>query len=389
MDGWRNWDFHSGDWAWYLFLLIPVAIAGVFWIQRRHTGSFIYGNTLAIREVASDWLGAAWWLPGLLRIAALIVLVIAIARPQKPNLRVVTTEGVDVVIALDMSASMNAVDKSGREIANQQQSYGKDPHNRFDVARELLVEFIKSRAESGDRVGLIIFGAGAYLKYPLTTDYNRAISDIQQLTLDDGRRDGDDIDACLNDCTISGAMTTIGDALKRAFLRLRDSQARDRSIIVITDGDDRGSRMGPKYVAEFIRDWGRELDNETGQENRPIPVYTFLVGGGEHTYMPEVHRATNAIRRTHQGLTRYRPVTGQFPANPQLLAEIASLTGGESYHSYDEEEFREHFERLEKTVYERTVTNFPEERFMHLVWFALGLLLLEALLRLTVLRKFP
>ncbi|MFT7624332.1 MAG: Ca-activated chloride channel family protein, partial [Myxococcota bacterium] len=259
-----GWDFASG-WAFYLFLLLPIAAWGVFWRSRRHVGSFTFGNTLALREVRGNWLGSIWWLPGALRLGALTLLVIALARPQKPNRRVVTTEGVDVVIALDMSASMNAVDKSRDEIEDIQVRKAEDPANRFELAQELLVNFIKGRAENGDRVGLILFGMGAYLKYPLTTDYRRAIRDIRSLKLDDGRRNSDDMEACLNDCTISGAMTTIGDALRRGFLRLRDSKARDRSIILITDGDDRGSKMGPKYVAEYIRDWGRQVNAETGK----------------------------------------------------------------------------------------------------------------------------
>jgi Ca-activated chloride channel family protein len=383
-----GWDFASG-WAFYLFLLLPIAAWGVFWRSRRHVGSFTFGNTLALREVRGNWLGSIWWLPGALRLGALTLLVIALARPQKPNRRVVTTEGVDVVIALDMSASMNAVDKSRDEIEDIQVRKAEDPANRFELAQELLVNFIKGRAENGDRVGLILFGMGAYLKYPLTTDYRRAIRDIRSLKLDDGRRNSDDMEACLNDCTISGAMTTIGDALRRGFLRLRDSKARDRSIILITDGDDRGSKMGPKYVAEYIRDWGRQVNAETGKPNRPIRVYPFLIGGGQHTYMPDTAPFTNRLRKTNSGLTVYRPVTGQFPVNPDLLAEIANLTGGKSFHSYDEEAFREAFADLEKTVYKRTVTNFPDERFMAFAWWAMLLLLAEFMLRLTVLRKFP
>ena len=381
-------DIHS-PWAWYLALFIPLAIWGGFWWQRRRTGTLKYGNTLALRHVAGAGIGGFWWLPSLLRVLALVFLTMALTRPQKPNRRVVTTKGVDVVIALDMSASMNAVDKSGTEIDRVQRGEGRDPKSRFEVARELLIHFIKARAEAGDWVGLVIFGQGAYVKYPLTTDYRRAIKDIRQLKLDDGRRNSDQMDACLNDCTISGAMTTIGDALKRGFLRLRDSGARDRSIILITDGDDRGSKMGPKYVAEYIRDWGRKVDEKSGKPRRPIPIYTFLVGGGDHTYMPEIHPFSNQIRKHAGGLTVYSRRSGDFPANADLLAEIAQLTGGNAFQSYDEGEFRKHFEDLEKTVFERTVTNFPEERFMLFAQLALLMLLIEALLRLTVLRKFP
>lgn len=382
-----QWDYAS-PWAFYLILLIFPATWGALWFQRKRTSAMTYGNTLALRKVPGALLDKLWWIPGGLRIATLILLVVAIARPQKPNRRVVTTEGVDVVVCLDVSASMNAVDNTANAI-KEAHSKGVEPNNRFEVARELLIDFIKNRADNGDRISLVMFGHGAYLKFPLTTDYRRAITDIKDIILDDGRRNTDDMEACMNNCTVSGAQTTIGDALQRAFLRVRDSKARDRSIILITDGEDKGSKIGPKYIAEYIRDWGRQVDAKTKKSRRPIPIYTFLIGGGQQTWMPDVNPFNNRVARSGTGLKRYRNVQGQFPANAELLGDIAKMTGGQAFRSYDEESFREHFKSLEQTIYKRTVSNFPEERFMPLVWLALALLLLEAFFRLTVMRKFP
>jgi len=379
----------ASSWAWYLMLLVFPAAWGALWWQQRRTAAFLYGNTLALRQVPSGWLSRLWWLPGALRVACIATLVVAIARPQEPNRQVVSTKGVDIVVCLDMSASMNAVDMSGDQINNIQME-GDNPNNRFDVARELLIEFIKNRAEAGDRIALILFGGGAYLKFPLTNDYRRAIQDIKELRLDDGRRTRDDVEACMNDCTISGAMTTIGDALKRGFLRLRDTKGKDRSIILITDGDDRGSKTAPKEVARFLADWANEEEPETGEKlHRPIPIYTFLVGGGEQTWMPKVDPFSLRRERIAGGLLRYRRAEGQYPANPGLLAEIAGVSGGQSYQSYNEEDFREHFKNLEETVYKRQITNFPTELFTPWLMVALGFLLFELLLRLTLLRKFP
>ena len=389
----HSWTTQS-PWAYYLLLLVPLAAFGTFWWQRKRAGSLIFGNTLALREVRSDWVGSwGWAIPGALRIGVLVFLALAISRPQKPNRRVVTTRGVDVVIALDMSASMNAVDRSIGEISDIQSREGRNPKNRFDVARDLIVDFIGKRAESGDRVGLIIFGYGAYVKFPLTTDYRRAVKDIRRLRLDDGRRNRShdheqELEACMNDCTISGAQTHIGDALSRSFLRVRDSKATDRSIILITDGEDKGSEFGPKYIAEYIRDWSEEIDEETKRPRRPIPIYTFLIGGGEHTYTPRIGMFNNEITKSRSGLYQYEDARGRFPANSELLDEIAKITGGASFHSYDETAFRKHFEDLEKTVYKRSVTNFPDERFMHWAWLAFLLLCAEISLRL-LWRKFP
>ena len=199
--------YHS-KWAFLLFLLVPLAAAGIFWLQRRRTGSFVFGNTHALRAVPGGFWGKLHWLPGVLRVLALVALVVAIARPQKPNRKVIQSEGVDVVVALDMSASMNAVDKSAAEI-RAVQADERNPQNRFEVATQMLTEFIGNRATAGDRVGLVIFGEGAYLKYPLTTDYRRAIKDIQDLTLDDGQRDPEAPEMCHNECTINGGATAI------------------------------------------------------------------------------------------------------------------------------------------------------------------------------------
>ncbi len=381
-------QFHS-PWAFALLALVPAAVFGQLWYQRRRTGTFVYGNTHTLREVSSGALGAIFWVPAVLRVLALVALVVAIARPQKPNRKVITSEGVDVMIALDMSASMNAVDKGLGEIATIQAG-GKNPNNRFNVARELLIAFIRNRAEAGDRVGLVLFGEGAYLKFPLTTDYRRAIKDIKDLVLDSGVRDQDAQEVCKNDCTISGAETRIGDALKRAFLRLRDSTGREKTVILITDGADKGSEMAPKYVAEYIRDWSKEVDAKTGKPRRPVRVYTFLVGGGPNAAAPDISRRTGDISRDARGLIRYQALpTGAFEVNPTLLNEIAQLTGGVAAQSYDEESFREQFKSFEKSVYTRTIEDFPDEKFMLFAYAALGLLVLEALLRLTVLRKFP
>ncbi len=383
-----GWDTHS-SWAWYLLLVLPLSIWGQFWLQRSRVGTLLFGNTLALRKLKPGLVSRIWWLPGVLRTLALICLVVAISRPQKPNLRVISTEGVDVMIALDMSGSMNAVDQSQSEIAAYQTSTGENPKNRFDVARELLIEFIKKRAEGGDRVGLIVFGRGAYLKSPLTNDYRRLIRTIRDLELDDGRRRTEE-DVCLNRCTISGSGTALGDALRRGFLRLRDSKSSDRSMILITDGDDVGSKFPPLQVSQYMSEWAGQLDPATKEARRPMPVYTFLVGDEQAASLPSVNRFTLDYVRDRNGLLAYdRVPRGQFKTNPKLLQSIASQTGGTAFQSYDEEAFREQFEKLEKTVFKRTITNFPEERFMGVAWLAFALLVLELLLRTTLLRKFP
>jgi Ca-activated chloride channel family protein len=384
----------QAPWAWYLLLLLIPAAIGLFWLQHRRSGSLIFGNTLALRQIPGDFVTSGWWVPAVLRLGVMVFIIGALARPQEANPTIIQGKGVDVVICLDMSGSMNAVDKSLEDF-EKDQALEVEPKNRFEIARELLIEFVKNRAKNGDRVGLVIFGTHAYLMFPPTTDYRHAIREIRRLKLDDSRRTpGGRIEDCINDCTISGAKTTIGDALARAFLRLRKATGKDRSIILITDGDDNGSKIAPKEVASFIAKWGQQTDPDTKKSNRPMPVYTFLIGhdasqgsGEGRTWIPERSRSGRIVS--------YRPASGRFPTNPDLLAAVAQITSPPgrtavtSYTSYVENEFRDNFKHLEKSVYERKIQNYPTELYMPWVLWALAFLFAEGFLRLTILRTYP
>lgn len=192
--------------------------------------------------------------------------------------------------------------------------------------------------------GWFCSGGGAHVAFPLTSDYQWAVDYIRTLTLDDGRRAGADApEECLNGCTIPGHQTNLGDALAQAFLRVRgpDATTGDRSIVLITDGDDNGSAMSPTIVAKHVHAWSKGA----------IPIHTFLLGGGEHTAIPVVDRRTGHIRRTAAGRIQYQSAQGRYAANPEAPKLIAKTTGGQSFRSHGAGLLRKHFEQLEAAAY--------------------------------------
>ena len=299
---------------------------------------------------------------------ALTLLVVALARPQIPDREVLSGEGVDVMIALDMSASMNAVDLDESQL---QERVASDERvlNRFENARELLSQFVSNRHE--DRIGLVIFGEKAYLKFPPTLDYTRILRLLDGLILDNGERQPRS-QMCTNQCTIQGHGTAIGDALARSYSRLKPSESTGKVIILITDGTNEGGQLQPEDVL-------RNSILKTGDED-PIRIYTFLVGNDQTSYIPVTDRF---------GRTQYQKSARPFPTNPELLKTLAGETGGLFFESYNEESFREHFEELERSEFTTTVTTQYREVFASLVWLALALLLLEALIRKGIWREYP
>ncbi len=358
-------------WLLLVLLLVP-AVAVLRHRQRRP--AFALGSARLLEGLPVGWRARVEPALPWLEVAALALLIVALARPRVESTEVLTGEGVDIVVALDMSGSMNAVDKTFDEI-RAVQAGGKDPENRFEVAREVLKSFVSTRSE--DRIGLVVFGEDAYLKFPLTLDYVRIVEALDGLVLDNGmrRQEGE---GCTNACTISGAATAIGDALGRAYGRLKDSTSKSKNILLITDGANNKSTIDPRTIATYI---GEQPDR------RRARVFTILVGSGANTKVPAVDPFRGVVARDERGLTVYDTPDKPFPTDPELLKEIAEKTGGRYFESYDEARFREVFEDLEKTEFEiKTATRWTD-RFQPFLWGALLLLGLRALAGWTVLRR--
>lgn len=276
----------------------------------------------------------------ILRYAAIALVAAALARPQASF---TTTErkvsGVDIMMVMDVSASMNIEDMADR--------------SRFDIAKDTMEAFIKGR--QNDRIGFVIFSGEPLTLAPPTLDYvilQRAVRDAKIGLLKDG--------------------TGIGDGLSLAINRLKDSKAKSRIIILLTDGDNNVGQVDPATAGDLASGYG-------------IKVYTIAIGREGRVKLP--------IRR--QGLFGNTVTTYQWmdnALNPQLLQQIAEQTRGKFYRVTDESTLDQVFkeiDQLEKTDIKTTEKVHYDERFQAPLKWAFILLLMEQLLRLFWWRMLP
>ncbi len=360
--------YFDTPWAFAALLLLPL-LAWRIARGRAGYGRVPLPTSALVEGVPRGLVARLWWAPDGLRLLALAMIIVALARPQTEDRRVVTGEGVDIMVALDMSASMNAVDKEERQL-EELLAAGERPNNRFDAAREILERFVLSRQQ--DRIGLVVFGPEAWLKYPLTLDYSRLVQNLNGLVLDRGIQDAR-TGRCVNGCTVDGGGTAIGDALGRTYNRLRRSKAPSRIIVLITDGKREGGTLDPLAISRHIA---------TLPPSEQVRVYTFQVGSQEQTWLPAVDYA-GRLRVDERGRPMYGRPQRPFPTDPQLLKTIAEMTGGKFYESYSEEKFATDMEDLERTVFKKKVHTSRSDVFARFLIIALVLLLGEVLLRVT------
>lgn len=360
----------------FLLLLIPVAALYIrFFKARSEIATLRFPDSGVLSRVKKGATARLARIPDFLMITSLVFIAAALSRPQVEDPSEFTGKGVDIMIALDMSGSMNAIDKPLEEIEDIQ-SRGEEPKNRFEVARDVLRRFVYSRNE--DRLGLVIFSGQAFLKFPLTLDYSQILENLDGLVLDSGikGRDG----RCVNRCTISGEATAIGDALARAFKRLENSEAKSRNIILISDGDNNAGKISPLTITNYIKDQ---------PEEKKVRIFTFLVGSSENTHVPAINPFTGTYMRKRNGMLRYEQPQQPYPTNPELLRQIAELTGGKFYETESEEEFRRAFDDLEKSEFRATGERKFREAFMPLAMIAGLLLALGCAGRYLFFRRFP
>ena len=330
--------FHSPQFLW-LLLLVPTFLVWA-WVEKKRRAVLRFSAASPLLKQGRGIRPYFIWLLPALRILAFVMAVIALARPQERDSRVrdLSVEGIDIMIALDLSTSMEAADFL--------------PNNRLHVAKEVLSEFISGR--SNDRIGLVVFSGEAYTQAPLTLDYSVLKEVIKQLrtrVLEDG--------------------TAIGDATATAVNRLRDSDAKSRVIVLITDGDNNAGVVSPYDAAKAAKALG-------------VPVYTILVGKGGKVPFP--------AGQDIFGNTAWRDV--EIPINPELLQEVARITGGEYYRATDREELKANLQKVldslerSKILEGGVITNY-RELFHPFLLAAFTLLALELLLKSTALRVFP
>ena len=271
----------------------------------------------------------------LLRLGALVSLVVALARPQTSgvNTRTTTTEGIDIVLSIDVSSSMLAKDLKP---------------NRLEALKEVASKFVVERLN--DRLGLVVYAGESYTKTPLTTDTEITLSALKELNygaIEDG--------------------TAIGMGLATAVNRLKESDGLSKVIILLTDGVNNSGFIEPQTAANLALEYG-------------IKIYTIGIGTNGNALTPIAYNA--------DGSFRYGMRTVEI--DESLLEEIAKLTGGAYYRATDNESLEaiyEQINQLEKTEIEEFSFYTYDEHFRIWVLMAIGLLVLETLLKNTLLKE--
>jgi Ca-activated chloride channel family protein len=346
----------SAKWLAPLWVTLPVALVAVGWVVWRMTlGADARVPRLALPTLAPLLLGPRGLrsklrdAPGVLRGAAVLLSILALARPQSV-LRGENAEerGIDIVIVLDLSGSMRALMD---QPTDSLQGGRAARLTRLETAKQVILDFVARRPN--DRIGIVVFGKSAYILSPPTLDKTLLAALVSRMSLD----------------VIDGNGTAIGDAVGTAVARLRRSDARSKAIILLTDGDSNAGSISPEYATRLAQTQGDR-------------VYTVQIGNGDEVDVQNGVDLFGQPQFTH----------AHFPVNPALLKKMAGDTGGESFVATDrkglEQSMHSILDHLEKTRFEAQAATM-EDLFPFLLIPGVLLIALEAIVRLALVRRFP
>ena len=321
----------------FLWLLAVIPLVVVYYVWRtRQGGASIQVSTIdGVAEAPRTVRYYLRHLPFALRCAAVALLIVALARPQSVDEGSTSnTEGIDIVLAIDISTSMLAQDLQP---------------DRIQAAKQVAGNFITDRP--GDRIGLVAFAGEAFTQSPLTTDQGTLQTLLGRLrsgVVEDG--------------------TAIGDGLATSINRIKDGKAKSKSIILLTDGSNNTGIVAPLTAAEIAKKLG-------------IKVYTIGVGTNGTAPYPQINMF---------GRIEYVPTP--VVIDEETLKQVASITGGKYFRATGNKVLSEIFDEIDKLEKpELDVRHFSHTEDCYLPWAiaALGLFLLELLLRVTYLRTIP
>ncbi len=318
----------------YLLLIVPVLVFRYIWRHDRGTSEYRYPTLAPFQHIRKTWRERGRHFTFSLRMVALCVLVIALARPQSVSIdEEITTEGIDIVLLLDVSGSMLAEDFKP---------------NRIGAAKSVAASFVDGRIS--DRIGLVVFAGESFTQCPLTMDYRvlkELLSGVKSGLLEDG--------------------TAIGMAIANGVNRLKDSQAESKVMILLTDGVNNRGEIDPLTATQIARNYG-------------IKIYTVGVGTMGTAPYPV---------QTPFG-TRYQNVPVEV--DEETLKKVAAMTRGRFYRATDNrklEAIYAEIDELEKTEMEVRVYRKYAELFYGWIGLALFLVVLEFGLSNTLFRKIP
>lgn len=324
-----NYTFLNPEYFYLLLALAPM-VGWYVWKQNTAKASLQISSLRFFSNVNKSRKLALRHLPFIFRCLAIISLIIVLARPQSTNqVRNIVAESIDIVISLDVSTSMLAMDF--------------EP-NRLEVAKDFAIEFIKGRPH--DRIGLVLFAGQSFTQCPLTLNHQALINLVRESRtgmMEDG--------------------TAIGMGLATAVNRLKDSDAKSKVIILISDGVNNRGQITPLTAAEIARAYG-------------IKVYTVGVGSvGVAPFPIGQHIESMEVR-----------------IDEEIMQQISEMTGGQYFRATDEESLRriyQEIDELEKHQIEvQEYVRFHEE-FLPFAILALLFILMEIIVRNTILRTQP
>lgn len=328
-------QFAEKHWFW-LLLMLPVMIIWYLWRLRTMEGEFNFSTFGFLKGIKPSLKSKLRHSLFVLRLLAITFIVTALARPQsRSSWKNSKTEGIDIVMSVDVSLSMLAKDFKP---------------NRMEVAKDVMMDFIESRAN--DRIGLVLFGGEAFTQCPITSDHKVLKNMFEQVKagmLDQG--------------------TAIGLGLANAVARIKESKAKSKVIILISDGVSNMGEVAPLTAGELAKTFGvRVYCIGVGSKGKALqPVAIYAPGEYEYDYV-------------------------DVEIDEKVMSEISNMTGGKYFRATNKESLvtiSKEIDKMEKTITsEKSFTN-KAEHFLPFALTAAILFLLEFILRYTIFRSIP
>jgi len=332
---WNNFEFLNPEFLW-LLILIPFLAVWYFFVRKKDAAILTMPSVKGFK-VKPSILSKLKPILSLLRILALAAIIVALARPRNVSVskKTKTNKGIDIVMAIDVSASMLARDLKP---------------NRLEAFKKVAIDFVDRRPN--DRIGIVVYAGESFTQTPITSDkaiVKRTISELKWGQLEGG--------------------TAIGMGLGSGVNRLKESKAKSKVIILLTDGVNNSGNIDPRTATELAKELG-------------IKVYTVGIGTNGMADFPW-------SKDPRTGRLNFRKQ--QVEIDEDLLKEIASETNGKYFRATDNTSLKEIYDeidKLEKTKIEEFKYYNYQERYRSLVLLAIGLLLFEFLLRNTLFKSF-
>ena len=325
----------------FAFLPLTYLIFLLFYKKKKRLPTLQYSCANVLKDLPKGFRSYLAKLPILLKIGVAILIIFALARPRQSDTRVQRdVDGIDILIALDISDSMLIEDM--------------EPENRLESAKKTIEAFVKNRIS--DRIGLVLFSGEAFTQVPLTLDYTVFLERLQNVQT----------------IPLVKMGTAIGVALANAVSRLKDSQAKSRVVVLLTDGENNSGTIDPETALEMAKGYG-------------LRIYTIGVGKDGMAQIPVYIQDVFGNRRK-----RYQSIHSKV--NDQLLTHLATQTKGKYFRATNTKGLQAVFDEintLEKSAIEVKQFMRYQERFQLFLKWALVLFTFSLLFKYILFRTYP